>query len=233
MNHETKTSEPAATPAPQAPATALPYILECTALLQQIEAALPPAAAITAAGKKTRAKARKGGEQYAPRVLALARQYGVELKLAPTAAIERDSAEALALLPLQQLSERVQKRISDRLFVTRSSSWSGTSKLYTVLKRLSKDEGDLEAGLAPVEQFFNHRHPLVRAKHPKTAKGKAALAAKRVAEEGATSSGSQEPTNAAPATNDPAPPAPPVTAANPPETGTQTHAAPTAANANG
>ena len=68
------------------------------------------------------------------------------------------------------------------MFALRSSSWSGSSKLYTVLKRLSKDSGDIQAGLAPVEQFFNHRHPDVAKNHPKTKKGKEALAAAKAAE---------------------------------------------------
>jgi hypothetical protein len=47
------------------------------------------------------------------------------------------------------------------------------------MKRLSRDSGDLETGLAPIEQFFNHRHPLVAKSHPKTKKGKAALATEK------------------------------------------------------
>ena len=51
-----------------------------------------------------------------------------------------------------------------------------------MLNRLSKDDGEIATGLAPVEHYFNHRHPLVAKNHPKTKKGKAELAAKKAAE---------------------------------------------------
>ncbi len=172
----------------------LAYIQSCTSLLDQLEAAFPPGDSLTAKEKKHTAKARKGNERFAPQLVALAKQHGVNLSLVPLDAISNASAEATALVPLQKRFEALTARASSRLFTLQSATWSGSSKLYSVLKRLSKDSGDIETGLAPVEQFFNHRHPSVAKEHPKTKKGKAALAAEKAAAEAA----------AKPATTDPA-----------------------------
>jgi hypothetical protein len=167
--------------APETPAVLFEYIAQCMELLDKIEAALPETKSFTSLDKKRRIKARKGNERHVPRLVALARRYG--LALLPLKAIETQSAEALALVPLATRMERVNKRVQDRLFDARTSSWSGASKIYVMLKRLAKDESELATGLAPVEQFFNYRHPLVRRQHPKTAKRKAALQATKEAEE--------------------------------------------------
>ena len=113
--------------------------------------------------------------------MALAKQYGVNLSLVPLDGISNASAEATALVPLQKRIEAMSARAKSRMFSLQSETWSGSSKLYSVLKRLSKDNGEIETGLAPVEQFFNHRHPLVAVNHPKTKKGKAAKAAAEAA----------------------------------------------------
>jgi len=158
-------------------AAAPAYVQQCAALLAQLTLVVPPGDALTAMDKKRKAKARKGSEQYIPQLVALAKQFGVNLMLVPTDAIELSSAEAQALVPLIKQMGVLNKQLNDRVFSTRADSWSGASKLYAILRRLAKDNGDLAAGLVPVEAFFNHRHPLVAKNHPKTKKGKAALKA--------------------------------------------------------
>ena len=165
-----------------APSSTLAYVQTCTALLEQLEAAFPQGESLTAKDKRRLAKARKGSERYTPQLVALARQFGVNLSLVPLDGISNASAEAAAIVPLQKRIEALGTRAASRTFELQSTAWSGSSKLYAVLKRLSKDNGDLETGLAPVEQFFNHRHPLVAKNHPKTKKGKEALAAERAGE---------------------------------------------------
>jgi hypothetical protein len=162
-------------------AATLAYIQSCTVLMDRLEAAFPQGTTLTAKDKKHTAKARKGSERYTPQLVALAKQHGVNLSLVPLDTISNASAEATALVPLQKRIEAMSTRASSRMFALQSTSWSGSAKLYSVLKRLSKDSGDIESGLAPVEQYFNHRHPLVAKEHPKTKKGKAALAAKEPA----------------------------------------------------
>ena len=180
----------AATPTAPAPVTTTPtspsaatlaYIQTCTSLLDQLEAAFPQGDSLTAKDKKHTAKARKGNERFAPQLVALAKQHGVNLALVPLDAISNASAEATALVPVQKRIETLSTRATSRMFALQSTTWSGSSKLYSVLKRLSKDSGDIETGLAPVEQFFNHRHPSVAKNHPKTKKGKEAMAAEKAA----------------------------------------------------
>jgi hypothetical protein len=184
----TNPATPNATVVTTSPSVAgsLAYIQSCTTLMDQLEAAFPPGSALTAKDKKHKPKARKGGERYTPQLVALARQHGVNLKLVPLDEIANASAEATALVALQKRIEALSTRASSRMFTLQSATWSGSSKLYTVMKRLSKDDGEIATGLAPIEQFFNHRHPSVAADHPKTKKGKAAKAAEEAAAKAVT-----------------------------------------------
>jgi hypothetical protein len=109
------------------------------------------------------------------------RPRGVRRRASDT--ISSTSVEATALVPLQKRIDGLATRAASRMFGLQSATWSGSAKLYSVLNRLSKDSGDIETGLAPVERFFNHRHPSVAKEHPK--KGKAALAAEKAAGEAA------------------------------------------------
>jgi hypothetical protein len=179
----TSSTAPVTTTLTTSPSTAatLAYIQTCTSLLDQLDAAFPQGDSLTAKDKKRQAKARKGSERYTPQLVALAKQHGVNLSLVPLDTISNASAEATALVPLQKRMEAMSGRASSRMFALQSTTWSGSTKLYSVLKRLSKDSGDIETGLAPVEQYFNHRHPSVAKEHPKTKKGKAALAAAKAA----------------------------------------------------
>ena len=177
---------PVTTPTSSPSVATLAYIKKCTSLLDQIDAAFPQGDALTSKQKKRQPKARKGSERFTPQLVALARQFGVNLSLVPLDAISNASTEANALVPLLKRIEALTTRASSRMFSLQSATWSGSSKLYSVLKRLAKDNGDIETGLAPVEQFFNHRHPLVAAEHPKTKKGKAAKAAEEAAAKAVT-----------------------------------------------
>jgi len=183
-SHATDTTAATIAAAPVVPAV-LTWIQQCTTLLTQIENVVPPGGALTATDKKRRAKARKGAEQYIPQLVALANQFGVSLKLVPTDLIQKNSAEAVDLVPLLKQVGRVTKQLNDRVFQSRGDAWSDSSKLYAVLRRLSKDNGDLADGLSPVEEFFNHRHPLVAKNHPKTKAGKAKLKAQEALEQAA------------------------------------------------
>jgi hypothetical protein len=188
----------AATPSPSP--TTLAYIQTCTTLLEQLEAAFPNEATLTARDKKHKPKARKGSERFTPKLVGLAQQHGVNLRSIRLDAISNASAEAEALVPLQLRIESLAARGASRMFTLQSTSWSGSAKLYSVLKRLSKDDGDIATGLAPVEQFFNHRHPSVAKDHPKTKKGKAALAAEKAAQAAAAAAAPVVAATAAPVT---------------------------------
>ncbi len=180
----TKTTTPNAATATDsataaAPTSAAPtggYLQACATLLDEFDATFPPTDPLTAKDKKRTAKARKGSERYIPQLVALARQHGVSLAAVPLDGISSSSAEAAQLVPLQKQLQRLNARLSTRMFAMQSDAWGGATKLYAVLKRLSKDDGELAKGLAPVEQYFNHRGAAAKAKHPKAKNGKDALA---------------------------------------------------------
>ena len=62
------------------------------------------------------------------------------------------------------------------MFSANSESWSAATVHYTMLRRLAKENGDLETALAPVNQFFAQRSPAVTAEEK--AKREAELLAK-------------------------------------------------------
>ncbi len=176
MSHATKIA-PATKTATSPPS----YLAACGALMREFDAAFPKTAPLTAVDKKRTGKARKGSERYASQLVALAQQFGVNLASVPLDEIQNASDEAQQLVPLEKQMERMMTRVRNRMFTVQATSWSGSTKLYAVLKRLSKDDGEIATGLSPVEQYFNHRHPLVAKEHPKTAKGKVKLAAAKAA----------------------------------------------------
>jgi peptidoglycan hydrolase CwlO-like protein len=92
------------------------------------------------------------------------------------------------------------------MFSANAKSWGAATVHYTMLKRLAKTNGDLEAGLAPVAQFFARRSPAVIAEEK--AKKEARKAAKAAAAAPATPAAAT--TASAPA---PAAPAATVTSA--------------------
>jgi hypothetical protein len=207
---------PAASPAtPTTPATQTGYLTTCTALLKQFDAAFPQTDPLTVKDKKHMAKARKGSERYTPQLVALAREHGVNLASVPLEDIESTATEAAQLVPLQKQIDRLNTRVKTRMFDAQSSTWGGSSKLYSVLKRLSKDDGELASGLEPVEKYFNHRHPLVAKNHPKTKKGKEALAEQKDTESGAAETPGTTPAPAT-VTATQAPPAPAAATATEP-----------------
>jgi hypothetical protein len=211
------------TPAPTMPTKAAGYLATCTALLKQFDAAFPQTDPLTATDKKRMTKARKGSERYTPQLVALAKEHGVNLASVPLEEIESASAEAAQLVPLQKQIERLSTRVKTRAFGAQSSAWGGSTKLYAVLKRLSKDDGEIASGLAPVEEYFNHRHPLVAKNHPKTKKGKAALAEQKETEASAAETPGA---TSAPATVTVTPPPP----AQPAASATEPTTAPTTSN---
>jgi hypothetical protein len=162
------------------------YLQACATLLDEFDATFPATDPLTAKDKKRTAKARKGSERYIPQLVALAKQHGVSLAAVPLEGISSASTEAAQLVPLQKQMQRLNTRLSTRMFAMQSESWGGATKLYAVLKRLSKDDGELATGLAPVEQYFNHRSAATKANHPKTKKGKEALAEQKAEAAAAT-----------------------------------------------
>ena len=126
-------------------------------LVDQVTALVGPAPALSAAEVRRSAKLRKGGEKVIPTITALSDQYGLALPSTTTATILAKMKQAQDLVPLQKKMSSALKQIEDTIFAAGSESWEGATAHYTVLKRLAKSNGDLEASLAPVRQFFAQR----------------------------------------------------------------------------
>ena len=124
---------------------------------------------------------RKGGASIVPTILSLAAEYGIQSTRTSAAAVESQLATAQALADLSSSIGLAQKSVDDYVFGLQSAAWGASTSLYTFLRRLAKNDGALATGLAPVTQFFTFRSAAVKANHPKTAQGKAALKARKSA----------------------------------------------------
>ncbi len=126
-------------------------------LVDQVTALVGPAPALSAADVRRSAKLRKGAEKVIPTITALSDQYGLALPSSTTATILAKMKQAQDLVPLQKKMSSALKQIEDVIFAAGSESWAGATVHYSVLKRLAPSNGDLEANLAPVRQFFAQR----------------------------------------------------------------------------
>lgn len=173
---------------------------EAKSLVEQLQAIV---GLVPALSKKTRArsvKLRKGGETVIPTVAALSEKFGLNVASHPTTTMVEKAKKAHSLIPLQKQLITATKQVSDQMFSANSESWVAATVHYSMLKRLSRTNGDLEAALAPVEQFFKQRSAsVVAAEKAAKAERKAAKAAKAAAKAAAAIDG----THGAPAPGSP------------------------------
>ncbi len=186
---QTVAANPSATAQPS-PAF-LAKVAQATSLLDQAIALFQDGVDLTPLDRKRSQKLRKGGDRVIPILAQAAKQIGLSIPLAPVAPMEESLAEAQALLPVQTKIGVLQKQVGDHVFSAEGSSWGTATALYAVLRRLSKGNGQLAKLLEPAGEFFGYRHPSVRAEHPKTAKGKAALKEQKLQQAAAASSASE------------------------------------------
>jgi hypothetical protein len=127
-------------------------------LVDQVTKLVGPAPALSVTDVRRSVKLRKGAEKVIPTITALSDQLGLTLpSTTSTATILAKMKQAQDLVPLQKKMSSALKQIEDVIFGAGSESWEGATAHYTVLKRLAKTNGDLEANLAPVREFFAHR----------------------------------------------------------------------------
>jgi hypothetical protein len=185
---------------------------EAMSLVKQIVGIVGEVPALTATDRKRSAKLRKGGETVIPTVAALSDQFGLNVTSYPTSTMTAKAKQAASLIPLHKLLIAATKQVADQMFAANSESWKGATVHYTMLKRLSRTNGDLAEALTPVRQFFASRTPsVVKAEDAKTGHHRGAKTAKKpasapVANE--TAPGTTESASPAPA---PTPVTPPVT----------------------
>jgi hypothetical protein len=134
---------------------------------------------------KAATKFRKGGEAQIPALAEMSGVYGVEVPSRPTADMEVNVATAQTLAPLVTLITRFLTLVESASFQVRSEAWATASTLYQMLRKASVRQPALKADLAPLEEFFSYRHPLVKetaavsaAKEAKQAKRQANAAKK-------------------------------------------------------
>jgi len=132
---------------------------------------------VTTRQKQLAAKARKGSEKVIPTITLLASQLGVNLPLQPTSVMSAQVALANELQPLQKSLQAFLATVEGNTFEANSNSWETATALYSILKRIAKSDPETRVQLAPVEEFFAYRHPLVREEQKAKKAAKAAALA--------------------------------------------------------
>ncbi len=131
------------------------------ALIAELTAMAGPKLALTANDRKRATKLRKGGEKVIPTIVALSQQFGLVVPSHPTSAITANVNKATNLVAVHKQLVTATKQVADAIFKAQSEGWDGATVHYTVLKRLSKSDGDLAKALAPVSDFFAKKSPAV------------------------------------------------------------------------
>ena len=118
---------------------------------------------------KRAVKFRKGGETVVPDLASLSASFGLEVPTRPTAEMTANLESASALMPLRVSLAQLTKQVDDVYNSDRSAVWTTATMLYSMMKRIARNEPKLAASLAPLQQFFSYRHSSVAAAHPKRA----------------------------------------------------------------
>jgi len=192
---------------------------EAKALLGQITTILGTMPALSVKDRQRSAKLRKGGETVIPTVAALSDQFGLTVASHPTTTMVAKAKKAQSLIPLHKQLVTATKQVADQMFSANSESWAAATVHYTMLKRLSKTNGDLANALAPVEQFFAQRSTAVidaedaKTGHRRKAKTTKVAKAKTAVENGAGATASEPASATAAPAESPSPTATPATPA--------------------
>ncbi len=191
---------------------------EAKAFLDSITTIAGPVPALTSKDRRRSLKLRKGGEKVVPTLLALSDRIGLSVPSHPTSAIQANLDKVKALSPVHESVVSAEKHLGDAIFQAQSKIWEGATVHYSVLKRLSKSDGDIANALAPVTEFFAQKSPaVVKAAEEKRGHRKGALEPKgtKTAPAEDETPSAQAPVAAAPAPVAPAAPAAaPATAPN-------------------
>jgi hypothetical protein len=108
-------------------------------------------------------KWRKGGEAVIPRIATLAEQYNLEVPRRSTRAMLAALERVKEVDALHKEVGTLLKTIEDAMFVDRGDAWGTATTLYSMLKRLARNDGEVKEALVDVEAFFAYRHPSVAA----------------------------------------------------------------------
>jgi hypothetical protein len=192
---------------------------DAKALSEKITALVGPPPALTGTQVHRSAKLRKGGEEMVQTIAALSDKFGLTVPSHPTAPMVAKISQAQSLVALHKELVTATKHVADTIFQAQSQSWAGATVHYTMLRRLSKSDGDVAKALLPVSQFFAARSAGVK-EEEKAARGgarkgsskaEANRAAKRAAnnailEQNASNAASNAPTTTVAPTTGPSTP---------------------------
>ena len=127
--------------------------------LADIERALGvPPAALTAKDKRRTVRVRKGADAVMRQIVQLVATHRLESEALDAEAIVAPLQIAAALGALEIGLRRATKRISDQRFLATADAWTAALQFYALLQRRALVDGDVAAGLAPIEEFFAFRH---------------------------------------------------------------------------
>ena len=165
-------------------ATLAKQIEHAMSMVEKASEALPVAAPLSSDERRKMPKLRKGGEKFIPVLTALSSQNGISVPTHPTDAMVSRIEEAQILAPLRKRVAEVLKSIDDSILRAQGESWETATLLYSVLRPIARKNANVALALAPLEEFFSHRHKSVTSK--KTATKKATKVAVNAAVKAAT-----------------------------------------------
>jgi hypothetical protein len=129
--------------------------------------ALDDASALSSTDVKRAVKFRKGGENVISELASLSEEFGLEVPTRPTADMTASLQNATDLRPLRIVLAKLTNKVDGSYMTDRSAAWTTATMLYSMMKRVSRSEPELAAGIASLQEFFSYRHPTVAAAHPK------------------------------------------------------------------
>jgi hypothetical protein len=156
----TASSAPAAAPVASASgSTPVPIsesqVAQCQTYLNGIDTVLGPVTQLSADDIRRSLKLRKGGAQVVTQLIALCNHHQVTaVGPATVASMSAEKARADALNQIEVQYAAVGKKLRDAKFSAESNTWQQATALYTVLQRLAVMDPTLDAGLEPVQAFF-------------------------------------------------------------------------------
>jgi hypothetical protein len=130
---------------------------QAQALIQQVTAKLGPAPNLTVKTRKGSAKLPKGGAEIVKTIASLSEEFGLKVPTYSAAKMTASAAKAESLAPLYSQLVSATQQVADQMFSANSESWEAASAHYSVLRRLSQNNGALQKKLAPVQKFFKSR----------------------------------------------------------------------------
>ena len=129
---------------------------------------------LTKTDRQKALRMKAGGEKHVPTIASLAKRFAVNIGAHPVNTMTERMQQVTNLTPLLKRAQLLVTQLGDASLQGNAQVWDSATVLYGTLKRIARRDGDVQATLAPVEEFFGRRKAPSGTK--KKAKGKAAAA---------------------------------------------------------